>query len=555
MSNAESYRGMNVSEFFAKHKEVAGFANPTRAIYQTIRELVENSLDAIDGSEEGRKTIKPHIKVVVEKVEASGRGNEEKTWCKVTVEDNGIGVPYTVMPNAFAKVLFSSKYVLKQARGMYGIGVKAAVLYAQSTTDSGIDVVSSTALLEDVYSRKLRIDTLNNEPIINAYGSWKKPTAWRGTRVSLVIECDWARARSKVLEYMARTALIAPYVQITFQTPEKELYIFPQKTSTIPPPPKEANPHPHGIDVETLKQMLAATKAKTFREFLERDFQSVGKKSSLYFIRELKKKVKEIKEDTPPAEVYQKFNGLLSTIVDMMKTFKFKPPQSNYLSPLGEELIVTSLKSMYKPEWAAAIRRPPRSYQGHPFIVELGMAYGGEIQPSEEPLLLRFANKIPLLYEVGEDVSYKIMKEIDWRQYKVEFPAPLVILVHVVSTKIPYKGVGKESISEVPEVEQEIRNGMLELGRRLREYISSKEREEEVKTKILAVSKYLPEIARSLVVLSKEPHSWKPPKPGEEKEVLLGLIKLVSSHVKLPEKESSEEVIRKILGVKKSGQG
>jgi DNA topoisomerase-6 subunit B len=536
-SELERFREMSVAEFFAKYREVAGFSNPVRALYQTVRELVENSLDATDGH-----GIAPEVRIYIERID-SDRG-----WCRVTVEDNGIGVPPTVMPEAFGKVLFSSKYVLRQTRGMYGLGVKAAVLYGQVTTGNPVEVQSTTRGSSYIYAKKLYIDMKRNEPVILEEAQFKKNVSWHGTRVSLIIECDWQRAKSRILEYIRRTAIIAPYADILIQTPDGEVLYFPRTTKKMPKPPKTAKPHPHGVDVETLKTMLKATKAKTLLEFLEVEFQSVGRQSALEFLKSI-----GLRPTMKPKQLLRGENGaLVVAMVEAMRSFKFRAPRSDCLSPLGEELIKVGLKRMFNPEWVDAVTRPPRAYQGHPFIVEVGMAYGGSIQPSEEPLLLRYANKIPLLYEEREDVSYKVLSDVNWKQYDVEMPAPLVVLVHVVSTKVPYKGVGKESISDVPELEAEIRNGVLELARRLKRFISAKEREAEVMRKILVLSKYIPEIARSLKVLSKDPGSWKPLEPGEERDIVDALVSLVARNIELPRRgddsgRSVEDLIRSII--------
>lgn len=542
-SELEKFREMSVAEFFSKYREVAGFSNPARALYQTVRELVENSLDATDGH-----GIVPEVKIYIERV------GGERIWCRVRVEDNGIGVPPTVMSEAFGKVLFSSKYVLRQTRGMYGLGVKASILYGWATTGNPVEVQSSTRGSDYVYVKKLYIDTKRNEPVVVEEAQFRKNVSWHGTRVSLIIECDWQRAKARILEYVRRTAVIAPYSDIILQTPDGEILFFPRTTRKMPKPPRTAKPHPHGVDVETLKQMLRATKAKTLLDFLESEFQSVGEQSALEFL-----KVVGLKPEMKPRRLLRSENdGLLVTMVEAMKSFKFRAPRSDYLSPLGEELIKIGLKRMFNPEWVDAIKRPPRAYQGHPFIVEVGMAYGGAIQASEEPLLLRYANKIPLLYEEKEDVSYKVVSDVNWKQYDIEMPAPLVVLVHVVSTKIPYKGVGKESISDVPELEAEIRNGVLELARRLKRFISAKEREAEAMRKILVLARYIPEIARSLKTFSRPPESWKPLEPGEEKDVVEALVGLVARSVTLPRSgdnpgRSVEDLVRSVIsGVKVS---
>ena len=541
----ERYREMSVAEFFAKNKELAGFANPTRALYQTIRELVENALDATD-----THGILPEILVEIRErpdlaPEPEGRGPQ---WYTVTVEDNGIGVPATEIANAFGKVLYSSKYVIRQTRGMYGLGVKAAVLYGQATTGQPVEVVSAPVGSPYVYMKKLYIDMKRNEPVIVEEAQWRRRGSWHGTRVSITLKGDWPRARSRVIEYIQRTAIIAPYATITLVTPEGLIYHYPRTTRKMPKPPREAKPHPHGIDVEQLKMIIMNTKAETLKDMLVQEFQSVGEKTASEFLKEV-----GLRPDMNPKRLLDKGNGKkLSLLADKLRTYdKFRAPRSNYLSPIGEELIEIGLKRMFSPEWVGAVTRSPRAYEGHPFIVEVGIAYGGAIKPCDEPLLLRYANKIPLLYEEREDVSWKVVSRINWKLYGVDFPAPLVVLVHIASTKVPYKGVGKESISEVPEIESEIRAAVQEVARRLRVYLSRKRREAEIRRKIVTIAKYIPEVARSLAVLARPPDKWSPPRPGEEENIVESLVKIVAKNVELPqidgETRDPEEIVRSVI--------
>ncbi|MEB3816838.1 MAG: DNA topoisomerase VI subunit B [Desulfurococcales archaeon] len=524
----ERYREMSVAEFFAKNKELAGFANPTRALYQTVRELVENALDATD-----THGILPEITIIIrERPDLEPGGSERVTRYTVTVEDNGIGVPATEIANAFGKVLYSSKYVIRQTRGMYGLGVKAAVLYGQATSGQPVEVVSAPIGSPYVYMKKLFIDMKKNKPVIVEEAQWKRRGRWHGTRVSITLQGDWPRARSRIVEYVKRTAIIAPYATITLITPEGVVYHYPRTTRKMPKPPREAKPHPHGIDLEQLKLIIINTKAKTLKDMLVTEFQSVGEKTATDFLREV-----GLDADMDPKKLLERGNGRkLSLLADKLRTYRgFRAPRSDYLSPIGEELIKIGLQRMFSPEWVGAVTRSPKAYEGHPFIVEVGIAYGGAIKPMEEPLLLRYANKIPLLYEEREDVSWKVLSRINWRLYGVEFPAPLVVLVHIASTKVPYKGVGKESISEVPEIESEIRAAIQEVARGLRIYLSRKRREAEVRRKIVSIAKYIPEIARSLAVLSKPPDKWSPPEPGEERSIIDSLVRIVAENVEVPQ--------------------
>ncbi len=537
----EKYRAMSPAEFFSRYKELAGFSNPTRAVYQTIRELVENALDATD-----THGVLPVIRVIVEKAKDVGGENR----LTITVEDNGIGVPPTVMADAFGRVLYSSKYVIRQTRGMFGLGVKAAVIYGQQTAGQPVTVISSMEDSDYVYMKKLYIDINENKPRIIEEGQWRKKGSWHGTRVSITIEGDWRRARSRVIEYIKRTAIVAPYAEIHLITPEGELYVFPRMTRKMPKPPREAKPHPLGVNLEQFKMIIQSTQSKTLKDMLVNEFQSVGARSAEKFLETV-----GIKPSTNPKILLRReYRDLLVRLVDKLRSYKgFRGPRSDYLSPIGSDLIEIGLKRMFRPEFTAAVTRPARSHMGHPFIVEVGIAFGGGIPSRDEPLLLRYANKIPLLYGEREDVAYKVVSSINWKNYYVEFPAPLVVLVHVASTRIPYKEAGKESIGDVPEIESEIRAGVWDVARKLRVFLSRKRREAEVRRKIITLAKYIPEVARSLAIISRPPEDWKPPSVEEERKLTEALVRLVSTYIEVPElgdsdgKVEAEEIVRRII--------
>lgn len=485
----EPFKSLSPAEFFYTNREIAGFSNPARALYQTVRELVENALDATD-----THGILPLIKLMINCSE------EHENVYTVVVEDNGIGIPPQYIPQAFAQVLFSSKYRLRQSRGMFGLGAKMAILYGQITTGKPVEVYSSPINSNRVYYFKLSIDIKRNRPVILEQGSWRKSSGWHGTIVSVTIVGDWPRSRSKIYEYIRRTAIAAPYAEILFKDPDGRIAYFPRVTSKLPAPPREVKPHPHGIDIEMMKTLMATSGDRTLVEFLVESFQGIGPKTAKDFL--------EFAGFRPDERLHSLTGEKVELLVKKMHEYrKFKPPRTDALSPLGVEIIKAGLARILNPEFVEAVTRRPSSYSGHPFIVEVGIAYGGSIQPQDEPVLLRFANKIPLLYDEKSDVAWKVIdpKNFDWKQYMVEFPAPLVLLVHICSTKIPYKGVGKESVAEVQEIESEVRNGVREVCRMLKTYLLSKEREEEIKRKILTYVKYIPEVARGLSILSRDP--------------------------------------------------
>lgn len=516
----EKYRAISPAEFFLKYREIAGFSNPARAIYQTIRELVENALDATDAY-----GILPNIKIVIQKADM------EQNFYKITVEDNGIGIPPHVVPEAFGRVLFSSKYILRQTRGMYGLGVKMAVLYAQMTTGRPVEIITSKPGLKFIYQFKIRIDINKNMPIVLERSTIRKNRDWHGTIVSLVIEGDWGKARNRVLEYIRRTAIAIPYANISVITPENNIILYERVVNKLPKPPKEVKPHPYGINLEVLKNIINNSKYATLLELLIHSFQSIGEVTA--------KNILALAKISPSKNPKKLNEHELLRLVETMKNYdKYRPPKADALSPLGSDIIKAGLKRMYEPEFVEAVTRRPSTYQGHPFIIEAGIAYGGKTPQSEQdkPVILRYANKIPLLYDEGSDVVTLVAKQdINWSNYLVELPAPILVFIHICSTKIPFKGVGKESIADVPEIRREIKLAISEVARKLRRFLLRKRKEEEIKKKVVNIAKYVPEIARALTIISGEENT-------DEKILIEKIVNIIVSKTGL-----SPDEIRRVI--------
>ncbi|MCI4396368.1 MAG: DNA topoisomerase VI subunit B [Thermoprotei archaeon] len=504
-STAESFRQMSPAEFFYRNKEIAGFTSASRAMYQTVREFFENSLDATEVY-----GILPRITLRISKEDPNN-----PSYFTVTVEDNGIGIPSTIIPDAFGRVLFSSKYKLKQTRGMYGLGAKMAILYGQQNTGKPFEIYSSTMNSKRVYFYKLMIKMDKNEPLVLEEGEWPKSSKWHGTIVKLTLEGEWSkRTRDYISVYLKRTAIIAPYADIIFISPsteaegqDQEVTVYRRVTNKLPVPPKETKPHPIGVDLEMLKLMISERPSASTKEFLIKGFQRVGEKKA----EEILKKA----NIEPGKKVSSLTNIELERLYKAMKETKFIAPSAESLSPIGEELIKIGLKEVLQAEFVDAITRKPKSYGGHPFIVEAGIAYGGKLLENLDEIakdsikgqqgpfvaLLRYANKIPLLFDEKADVIWSIVNsdEFSWKTtYKLDPTDVVAVLVHVASTKVPYKGVGKESIAPVEEIRKEVEAAVQELARRLRVYLTKKRKKQEAQEKFRTFMKYIPEIAQNL---------------------------------------------------------
>ncbi|MCK5627840.1 DNA topoisomerase VI subunit B [Candidatus Bathyarchaeota archaeon] len=476
----QTFQEISASDFFYRNRDIAGFTNPTRAIFATIRELVENSLDAAE-------TIKVLPDVYV-RLSFAKVGNQESQVFKLRVEDNGAGILPKHIPSAFGQVLYGSKYTLKQQRGTFGLGGKMAILYGQITTHQPAHVTSSTGTAK-IYSFKLMMDIQKNRPIILDRRVSTNKGQWRGTIVEFCLEGDYLRAKPKVLEYFKQTAMVNPYANLTFVDPKGRLYKFTRGTTSMPDPPKETEPHPYGVDVELLQRLIQVTPYKNMLEFLKNEFHRVGEITAQKFLAFSNLSPRKNPKRLSHAE-------LVSLMQNLKKFEKFLPPDSSCLSPLGEDLLKAGILKELKPEFLVVHQRKPSTYAGHPFIIETAIAYGGEIPKKNNFVIYRFANKIPLLYDEASDVSYRVINSMNWSRYKVTQDMPIAIVVHICSTKVPYKTVGKEFIADRPEVRREIANELRGVARKLQHFLSRRAHVNKEKKKFSVFIKYLPKIAQ-----------------------------------------------------------
>jgi DNA topoisomerase-6 subunit B len=481
-----TFEEISASDFFYRNRDIAGFTNPSRAIFAAIRELVENSLDAAESQK-----IPPEIYV---RLSFEGEATKDTQIYKLRVEDNGSGIQPRFIPSAFGQVLYGSKYKLKQMRGTFGLGGKMAVLYGQITTHQAAYVASSTGQAK-VYSFKLMIDIQRNRPIILDRKVLINKDQWRGTIVEFTLEGDYLRAMPKILEYFKQTAMVNPYANLTFVDPKGRLYKFVRGTKDMPEPPKETLPHPYGVDVELLQRLIQITPYKTMAEFLKHHFHRVGDITAQKFL--------EFSGLSPSKNPKRLAHEEIVRLMQNLKKFKeFLPPDASCLSPLGEDLLRAGITKELKPEYLVVHQRKPSTYAGHPFIIEVGIGYGGEIPRRGSFVIYRFANRIPLLYDEASDVSFRVINAMNWRRYKVSPDMPIAIVVHICSTKVPYKTVGKEFIADRSEVRREIANELREVARQLQHFLSKREHVDKERKRLSIFAKYLPKIAQFSTMLA-----------------------------------------------------
>ncbi|MCL4435946.1 MAG: DNA topoisomerase VI subunit B [Thaumarchaeota archaeon] len=482
-----SFSEISPSEFFYRNRDLAGFSNPSRSLYSAMRELVENSLDACEMA-----GILPDIFIRITPLDTDESKQDPKPYI-LRVQDNGPGIDPKNLSYAFGRVFYGSKFKLRQARGMFGMGGTMSILYGQITTNRPVKLMSSIGDGKAI-QLQMMIDIRKNAPIV--MDKQVVPAEGiSGTSVEVAMEGDYFRAASKIQEYLRQTAVITPYANIVFIDALGRQFFYERVTKEMPVPPDETLPHPYGIDVEALRRLLQDSEEETLLKFMQQNFHRVGENTARRFLEfsgfdpNMKPKSMETLQAVSLVEALHKYDNFLK-------------PDASCLSPIGKEILKKGIEKELKPEFITISVRPPSAYSGFPFIVEVGIAYGGKALPPGLSLL-RFANRIPLLYDEGSDISFKILNEdIDWRHYKVRTEAPLGVITHVCSTKVPYKTVGKEYLADRPEIERELKNALRDALRQLQTYLSRQGSMAAVQRKMGIYSKYLPLIAQFVTELS-----------------------------------------------------
>jgi len=564
----QEVQAISPAKFFADNRSIAGFGNPAKALYTSIRELVENSLDAaeyarifpeirvrltrlskdelkeiIGISEDIDKRLKELIKEKKKKREDNKEEEEVSEIFELIVADNGSGMAYNEIPILMGRVLTSTKYVLMQQRGRFGLGGKMVIIYSIQETNAPVEIWSARKQDNSISHYVLKIDLHKNEPIIRKAEKIPKKKfrdVWgrrlnQGTIIRVYILGDWPRSRRYILEYFKQMAIITPYATFIFEDPDGNVHIYERVTEEMPPPPKPTQYHLQGIDTQILTSLLKKTKAKTIKDFLTREFQRIGPKMAEAFLR-----VVGIDPKTPVNEITQN-DKIIAAIVETARKFKLRSPDPNCLSPIGQKLLIEGIKKVLSPEFVYVVQRKPFAYAGHPMIVEIGIAYGGGVEPGIH--LYRFANRVPLLYKEKSDVAWKVIESIDWSRYKIKRDEdPIAIFVSVVSTKIPFSETSKDFIDDFDILRKNIKLGLLEGLRKLKEFLSRKEKAMRQIKKRQMFIQYAGNIVRSISSIVKSDSRYKDWPEILEDNLYARLMDLIDEKLQLGATKTVEEI-------------
>ncbi len=503
---AAEQRAISVSEFFAKNRHLLGFDSPARALLTTVKEAVDNAIDACEEA-----SLLPEVIVEIDK-----RPDDRYL---VAVEDNGPGIVEDQIARIFGKLLYGSKFHrLSQSRGQQGMGISAAGMYGQMTTGEPMRIRSRTDAKSPAHEVLVSIDTRKNRPEIHD----RHEVEWdrkHGTRVEIAMDGQYQHGQHSVALYLKLTSVANPHVAITLREPDGTVVEFPRSLHKKPPTPRRIKPHPHGVELGRLITMLKSTEAKNLEQFLRREFSQVGRTRAREIIDRAGKGLSNRSYPKRIAKV--KARALHRAIQET----KVSAPPTDCVVPIGATAIREGLTRELPAAFYAIATRPPAVYRGNPFLVEVGLAYGREDSPhvvvtedghlkkvgeeeagrAREPVrLIRYANRVPLLYQQGHCVTTAAVSGLNWRRYGLEqsggsLPVgPMTILIHIASVWVPFTSESKDAIAEYPEIRREIELALQTCGRELGAHLKRERRLSRELSKRTAIERYLPHVSEAL---------------------------------------------------------
>lgn len=570
---AAQQREISVSEFFVKNRHLLGFDNPRKALLTTVKEAVDNALDACEDA-----GILPEVWV---RIEQTGENRY-----KVGIQDDGPGILKKQIPNIFGKLLYGSKFHrLRMSRGQQGIGISAAGMYGLLTTGKPVKILSKTSKRKPAHYYELQINTKLNRPeILNGRGDGvdippneagrkfieRHGIEWiernHGTRVTIELEARYQRGRGSVDEYLAQTAIANPHVALHYIDPEGKQKDYPRAAETLPPEPKEIKPHPYGVELGRLVAMLKDTKASTLSQFLTSSFSRVS--------AAVARRICEAAGLSTRAGTKRIGRHEADLLYKAIQQTKISAPATDCISPIGEEFLLKGLHHVVPGEFYAAATRPPSVYRGNPFQIEVALAFGGtpetqrvsrdllvellgqsdartirqflantfngvgsdaaarivaeaKLAPRQSPArlkpkeidrlheamqsvridegqtmnVLRYANRVPLLFQQGGCAITQSVLSTNWRSYGLSqsrgsLPSgPVTLMIHMASVWVPFTSESKEAIAAYPEIQRELRLALQSVGRKLGMYLRRRQRVKQQGDRRNVFLRYLGEVA------------------------------------------------------------
>jgi DNA topoisomerase-6 subunit B len=520
----------STAEYFSKNLQQVGFSSPTKAVLTTLKEAVDNSLDACEDH-----GILPEIAVTIEKLGAGSLKNTDQIL--VRVEDNGPGIGAKDIAKVFGEYLASSKFGRGRcSRGQQGIGISAATTWAMQTTATGVVVATKMKGQKKAMRCKVQVDLKHNKGVILEKDeiAWDKP---HGTSVEFLIDGRvQLNGEAGILSFLKGNILVNPHLTLRYKLPDEPEFVTDRVSEIVPEIPEATSPHPHTLKLGEFISYAKLFGAGSVSEWLKKGFSRMGDNAMSAVIQGLgsakgilNKKVGELTEDE------------MKKLFAQIQNAPILPPSTRSVLSVGEEALAKSILRLGNVDFFAVVTRKPTICDFKPVQVEVAIARLEErIQDSEDAAqILRFANRVPLQFDKAGCAIVKAISTVNWKNYGLRQPTgqlpqgPYIFAVSVVSPFIKFKNASKETIESSDELVEEIRRALMQAGQRLSKHIRKESKEADLEEKIQHIEKFAPILVECLVNIT---NSGKQIKEDAEK----GLLRILGRDTQAAKKELTE---------------
>jgi len=532
MADSKKISSSSTAEYFSKNLQQVGFSSPTKAVLTTLKEAVDNSLDACEENE-----IAPNIKVEIERLGAGSIKNSERI--RVLVEDNGPGIDSDDLQKVYGEYLASSKFGRGRCtRGQQGIGISAATTWAQLTCAQGAKVISKTKAMRKAVSALIEVDIKNNKGVMKNRETidWDRP---HGTRVEFVFDGRiQVNGDAGILNYLLGTSLVNPHLTLDFKILDQEPQHIPRVTDDVPPIPEAVEPHPHTMKLGEFiahshlfgRQKVAAWLKKGFSRISDGVLDEIAKKKELGVTRAMFDK-----------NVDQLGDAEFTKIFAAIQNTELKAPSTSSVLSIGEDALSKSIQRLGKVDFFSVVTRKPTICDFKPIQVEVAIArLEDRVGEADSPVqVLRFANRVPLQFDKASCAIVQAITSVNWRTYGLGQPkdalpqGPYIFAVSVVSPFIKFKNASKETIDASDELVEEIRRALIQAGQKLSRYIKAEDKANELEEKIRYIEQFGPILVEGLARIT---HA----KEDQKKRAREGLMKLLGRDATATEKELTD---------------
>lgn len=493
----------STAEYFAKNLQQVGFSSPTKAVLTTLKEAVDNSLDACEEAD-----ILPDINIEIKKIGAGSSKNNDLLM--ISIEDNGPGIDADILPSVFGEYLSSSKFGRGRcSRGQQGIGISAATTWAQLTNAAGVQVVSKTKGMRKALSAQIDVDIKSNKGLMKNKEmiDWDKPN---GTRVEFRIDGrTMLNGDGGLLTYLEGTTVVNPHLNLRYKILENEPVVVKRVTEVVPTIPDATLPHPHTMKLgEFMTHALLYGKVN-LDTFLKKGFSRVSDEAIKGFIKNGMPKQYLTKSLSSFSE--EEFKKVFQAV---QKTELMSPSTRSVLT-IGEEGLAKSIQRLGEIDFFSVVTRKPTICDYKPVAVEVAIARflnKTNLSDEQEPIqLLRFANRVPLQFDKASCAITQAVESVNWRTYglaqsKDSLPmGPYVYSISVVSPFIKFKNASKETIDASDELVEEIRRALMQAGQKLSRHIKAESRAADLERKLLHIEKFGPILVQYLGKITGAP--------------------------------------------------